>query len=398
MKGKKDLSLLCLKLVLLISDLISDCYVAVQYKRAGEEEWFGWTLAFIIIPYYVVTVMAFCQMKMKGRLRERRNISTPVAFILVIFFVFVRLKEEFDQWKRAHLDNRPCEANNEKCNCSQCKKHRETLDEYRKSKYQFAWIGYVEAYMESTPQLWLQVYVMLKKWSFPLYAVLSVTISLISLAWSHTSVENTRRLAKYGHDLSLKASVLHAVLQLPVLTPRLFAIITFTYVYSFFDAFYFLAFSWFLGSIILSCITCCHALSAVCCGDTRCCDPSIKTLCGRLMLSLLLTFYVSETVLESLGFSSIIIKIFFFLEKSAENAWLIYSSIYSNESDLPYPSVYKPFAWSFIGAGFFFGGLSLIIRHIHKRREEFVDNANTTEAQIPESSSKSATNNAFDEV
>ena len=375
MKGKKELFLLLLGLGLFIFDLVSDYYVAVQYKRAGEDAWFAWTLVFIILPHYVITVMA---------MRQMRFIFTSwcqFSFFL-IFFIFVRFKEEFSQWKRTFLDNIPCKEYDNECSCLLCNQHREALDKCRKSAYRFAWIRYVETYLESTPQLCLQVYIMLTKCSFPWYTVLSATLSLLSLAWSNTALEKAR-LANDRHDFSKKATALHFVTQLLVLTPRLFAIVTLMYDTKFL-VFYFLAISWVIGNFILGCVTCCHVLSAVCCGDTRCDCSFIKTLCKKLILSLLLTFYVSETVLESLGFSSIFIKIIFLLIKSAENFYITYLT--TSFGTFPYLSVFKPLAWSMVGTGFFFGALLLFIRHTIKRREKAVDDADATEAQIPESS------------
>ena len=392
MKGQKELCLLLLSLGLFVFDLASDCYVAVQYKRAGEDQWFKLTLTLIIVPHFVIGVMAFCQLK--GRFhKDNHCFLSMLAFLLI----FVRFQEEFSQWKRTYRDNCPCGEYDNECNCTNCKKHRAALNEYRKSAYRFAWISYIETYIESTPQWWLQVYVMLKKWSFPWYTVVSAMISLLFLAYSNTNLEKAR-LAKDGHDISNKAAALHFVSQLFVLTPRLFVMVISTYVFS--DGIIFAFFiSWVYTSVFLGCVTCGYTLFTVCCGDTKCCDSPIKSLkrfCRRLTLSLLLTFFVSETVLESIGFRSIFIKIFFLLMKSAENFFMTY--VVMSSGDLPYRSVLEPLAWSLVGTGFFVGSLLLILRHILKRREAAVDNANTTEAQISELSPKSATNKAFDEV
>ena len=392
MKGKKELFLLVLGLGLFIFDMVSDCYVAYQYKRTDKDTWFGWTLVFIIVPHYVITLMAMYQMKDGFKLKIDCVLG---LFYALFFFIFARFKEEFNQWKRTFLDNSPCEEYDYKCSCPQCTQHRVALSECRKSAYRFAWIRYVEVYLESTPQLCLQVYIMLNNWSFPWYTVLSATVALLSLAFGHTALEKAR-LANDGHDFSKKATFLYFVSQLFVLTPRLFAIIIFMHVTSAFGALVFIVISWGIGSFILGCVTCCHALSAVCCGDTRCDCSFIKTLCKKLTLSLLLSFYVSETVLESLGFSSIFLKIFFLLERSAENGVLIFFVMLAG--NFPYQREFVSIAWSVFGMGFFFGTLLLIIRYTQKRRQETVDNANATEAEIPESSSKSATNRAFHEV
>ena len=391
MRGQKELFFLFLGLGLFIFDVVSDCYVAAQYKQEGKDEWFKITLSLIIIPNFVIGVMALCQMK--GRFDKD---SYCCLHVLAFLLIFVRFKEEFDHWKGTYRDNCPCEQNIN-CNCANCKKHNAELDAYRKSAYRFAWIRYIETYIESTPQWWLQVYVMLKKLSFPWYTVLSTTFSLLSLAWSNTALEKAR-LAKDGRDFSIKATALHFVSQLLVLTPRLFVLVMCTYA-SPKGVFVALFISWVYTNVFLGCVTCWYVLFTACCGDTKCCESpikSLKTFCGKLTFSLLLTFFVSETVLESLGLSSIFLKIVFFLMKSAENALLVYFA--RSSGNIPHLSVLEPLAWSLVATGFFFGALLLIIRHIQKRREEAVDDANATEMQIPESSSKSATNRAFHEV
>ena len=388
MKGQKELCLLLLSLGLFVFDLASDCYVAVQYKRAGEDQWFKLTSTLIIVPHFVIGVMAFYQLK--GRFH---NDNHCFLCMLVFLLIFVRFQEQFNQWKRAYRDNCPCGEYDNECNCTNCKKHRAALNEYRKSAYRFAWISYIETYIESTPQWWLQVYVMLKKWSFPWITVVSAMISFLSLAWSITALEKAR-LAKDGHNISNKTTALHFVSQLFVLTARLFVMVISTYAFP-----RWIISCFFISSVFLGCVTCGYTLVTVCCGDTKCCDSPIKSLkrfCRRLTLSLLLTFFVSETVLESIGFRSIFIKIFFLLMKSAENFFMTY--VVMSSGDLPYRSVFEPLAWSLVGTDFFVGALLLIIRHILKRRGAAVDNANTTEAQISELSPKSATNKAFDEV
>ena len=141
---------------------------------------------------------------------------------------------------------------------------------------------------------------MLDKWSFPWYTLLSASFSLLSLAWSNTALEKAR-LAKDGLYFSKMEIVLHFISQHLVLTPRLFAITICAYAYGSL-VFIFLLIFWVFGAVLLGCVTCWYTTCTVCCGNTSSSDRSIKTFCGRLMLSLLLTFYVSETVLEALGF------------------------------------------------------------------------------------------------
>ena len=123
MKGKKELSMLLIGLGFFIFDLVSDLYVAVQYKRAGENGWFGLTLTLIIFPFFVINIMATCQMK--GRV----NCDVRCTGVVCFYIVFARFGEEFKQWKRAYLDTCPCEGNDKECNCTACKDHREAINE-----------------------------------------------------------------------------------------------------------------------------------------------------------------------------------------------------------------------------------------------------------------------------
>ena len=157
MKGKIELSMLFIGLGFFIFDLVSDLYVAVQYKRAGENQWFALTLTLIIFPFFVINIMATCQMK--GRV----NCDVRCTGVICFYIVFARFGEEFKQWKRAYLDTCPCDENDKECNCTACKEHREAINESRQSAYQFVWIHYVETFTESIPQWCFQVYVMLDK-------------------------------------------------------------------------------------------------------------------------------------------------------------------------------------------------------------------------------------------
>jgi hypothetical protein len=205
-------------LVLFIFDVVTDIVVAAQYRFKGEYWWFGFTLGFIIVPLFIVNLMACVQAE------EHEDL------FFVCSSIFVRYVEEFKYWKQTHWDNPPCGDNYKKCNCPNCKQYRAEITKSNKSAYKLAWVRYVETLTESTPQWCLQVYIMLRQWDFPWLTVLSTVISLLSLAWSITALEKAR-VNKDSQNFRLPATVVFFTSQLFSLLSRLFAIAAFAYVF-----------------------------------------------------------------------------------------------------------------------------------------------------------------------
>ena len=223
MTGKTELFMLITGLVLFIFDMVTDIVVGVLYGLKGEYWWFGLTLFFIIVPLFIVNVMAAYQ---------TFYASTKLAWCLSFTCspIFVRYVKEFKDWKETHWDNPPCGDNYKKCNCPNCKQYREAITKSNKSAYELAWVRYIETLTESTPQWCLQIYIMLRLWDFPWLTVLSTVISLLSLAWSITALEKARA-NKNSHNFTLPATVVFFSSQLFSLLSRLFAIAAFAYVF-----------------------------------------------------------------------------------------------------------------------------------------------------------------------
>ena len=208
--------------VLFIFDLVTDIVVAAQYGLKGEYWWFGLTLIFIIVPLFIVSIMAAFQADACQLL--------SCCLMLVCSSIFVRYVEEFKYWKQTYWDNPPCGDNYKECNCPDCEQYRAAITKSNKSAYDLAWVRYVETLTESTPQWCLQIYIMLRQWDFPWLTVLSTVISLLSLAWSITALE--KAIAnKNSHNFTLSAAVVLFTSQLFSLLCRLFAIAAFVYVF-----------------------------------------------------------------------------------------------------------------------------------------------------------------------
>jgi hypothetical protein len=222
MTGKTELFMLITGLVLFIFDMVTDIVVGVLYGLKGEYWWFGLTLFFIIVPLFIVGLVAATQ--------TVDNDKVICCLSFACSSIFVRYVQEFKDWKQTHWDNPPCGDNYKECNCPDCEQYRAAITKSNKSAYDLAWVRYVETLTESTPQWCLQVYIMLRLWDFPWLTVLSTVFSLLSLAWSITAHEKARA-NKNSHNFTPRATVVFFTSQLFSLLSRLFAIAAFAYVF-----------------------------------------------------------------------------------------------------------------------------------------------------------------------
>ena len=378
MRGKREFIFLMTSLALFVFDVVTDIAVADQYWSEGENVWFGLTVTFIILPLIIISAVANYQTQGCRDCRENWCSIFICWPIFICWSIFERYVTEFTQWKKTYWDNSPCGDNYNECNCPDCEQYRVAKRESNESAYEFAWIRFIETLTESTPQWCIQVYIMFRRWDFPSLAVLSTVVSLFSLAWSITTLEKAR-VTNEGHNFTPKAAGLYFLFQLVALVSRLFAIAAFAYAFK--NAVFLALFGcWLCGSVLLTCLTSGYLMFTICCGDTRCCDPSLKTMCGKLLLSLPLTFYVSEAVLQSLGFESIWIQGLFFGAKSLENFFLVYMVVF--QADAKHMSVLGPIAWSLVTVGLLFGTISLAVRYtLLNRNVQVHDNVISIQVQ-----------------
>ena len=117
-----------------------------------------------------------------------------------------------------------------------------------------------EAFAESAPQWCLQNYIMMKQWYFPWHTLVSTFLSLLSLAWSITSLETSRKAFDWVVDtetLSVesfpkKSLVVFLVAHLFLLISRLTSLVIFAYAFRYF-VFVVVGVHW-LSSFIAICI------------------------------------------------------------------------------------------------------------------------------------------------
>ena len=171
-------------LVLYLFDLGSDIYVAVKYWKNDETWWFRLTIGFICVPSIIVNFTAIFQYM---------DIWTCIAAVLQLSVV--------GRYFEAVCSSEP-------------------------NTYSLAKLRYLETMIESAPQWCLQVYIMLRQWSFPSYTVVSSVFSMLSLAWSIMTLEIEKTKKHY-----CCFGFFFFSWQLCVLVSRLSAIVLFAYVF-----------------------------------------------------------------------------------------------------------------------------------------------------------------------
>ena len=190
-------------LMLYLFDYGSDIYVAIQYWKNNENWWFGITIGLIVAPSIMVNITAIIQLM---------NIWRSILAILQLSIVL--------RYIEALAFPQPSDI------------------------YFLARLRYLETITESAPQWCLQVYIMLRQWSFPSYTVVSTALSLLSLAWSITTVEKQRKLHE-KKDHSFCAAIVFLIWQLSTLVSRLSAIVIVAYVFRYYVTVFF-AVHWLL--------------------------------------------------------------------------------------------------------------------------------------------------------
>jgi hypothetical protein len=289
--------LLFLGLLLYLFDYVSDIYVAIQYWKNNDTWWFWMTLGFIIIPSIIVNMISI--------IKEVNEWTCITAFLQLSFFV-----------RYIQALKSPKAPRNSKV-------------------YFLAKLRYLETITESAPQWCLQVYIMLRQWYFPSYTLISSGLSLASLAWSITTLEEAR--ATIGkRNLKLVETLLFVVWQLFTLVSRLFAIVLFAYVFRY-NVFTFLAVHWLLLVVTMFII---QIYNEECFG---------KSLLLSLLAAFPFLFHASKTVIPTKDPKAEMNVGYIFL--LVENIIMVTLSLAIKMPDVPHLNVWQLIAISCIVGG-----------------------------------------------
>ncbi len=259
--GKKLQQLtLVVELLLYIFDLGSDIYVAIKHWENNDVWWFGMTTGFILVPSIIVNITAFVQVFNFWRtIMAVLQLSFVVRYIETVISPYgpvtrrtedLSLDRPVSGWGGTTSADPPVTIWSETTSRDpSVTGQSETTSPDRRRIFSLSKLRYLQTITESAPQLCLQVYIMLRQWDFPTFTVVSSVLSLLSLAWSSTTLEKERKIEEQ-EDYKSSAALLFLIWQLFTLTPRLSAIVVFAYVFRYY-AIIFLAAHWLLLSVAI---------------------------------------------------------------------------------------------------------------------------------------------------
>ena len=267
MRKRKQRLFLSVGLLLYVFDLGSDIYVALKYWENYETWWFWLTCGFICVPSLIVNFTAIFQF------RNPWSFIAAFAQLSIVARYIDALKKpdsRIGNFYRTHL---------------------------------LAILRYIETITKSAPQWCLQVYIMLRQWSFPSYTVVSTVLSMMSLVWSITILEKERR-EDNDKEFTLTNALLFGMWQMSTLISRLSAIVLFAYVFPRYYVIIFLAGHWLIlvvtifliemrnggsfgKSLLLSILAACSSLFHSAENDLHTKRPMTEMIVGYLLLILM---------------------------------------------------------------------------------------------------------------
>ncbi|XP_057365887.1 XK-related protein 4-like [Daphnia carinata] len=185
-----------------VADLITDGFMAATYFNMGHYWYFGFTLAFVAIPAFTMSGLST-----KWYIKDQNNQNFPPvskciwAFRIFCLIFFLSPVARYVDTLRYGLQSRRAKKRKDYRKMGQC---------YARMAYEDAdatFLRLFECFMESAPQLVLQLYIIAKtKLDFgtdPLavtFQAASVVTSVISLAWALTTYNRSLRFAQVDKE------------------------------------------------------------------------------------------------------------------------------------------------------------------------------------------------------
>ena len=347
-----------------ILDLFSDIYLIYEHRRNGDDWWFGLTLSFFLLSFLIVSIAVIIQdfgnEDDEADAHPELNLPT-ICLVLRLPFVLVRYAEFYLlSWKRTFRDNPPCKNNVANCNCRRCTR-------YKKSEHSLAWIHYIEAVTEAAPQWCLQVYIMFRQWRFPWWSVFSTVSSLVSLAWSITTLERTKK-ALEKRELKTLNIIVFFTYQLVSLFSRLFAIVIFSYVFTTY-VFLVLVLHWLMmtGAIMIMIHLDHNGL------DFDSCNRDVLHNCLVFIKHLLFAFpsffHDSKGILKELEIYSPLTYYTTYSVISVENFILTITAVFILRPDVAHLGTLGPIALFFVSLGTVLGTVLSVVYYLKYHRQ-----------------------------
>ena len=332
-------------MLLYLFDVGLDICVAIQYWGKNDVLWFGMTTGFILVPSIIVNITAIVQViNFWESIMAVLHLSIVVRYIETIISPY----SPVTRWSETTSSDPPVTRQSENTSLDRpvirrsettspyrsVTRRSETTSPDRRRIYFLAKLRYVQTITESAPQLFLQVYIMLRQWYPPWYTVVSSVLSLLSLAWSITTLEKERNI-KEKKQYKICAAVLFIIWQLFTLVSRLSAIVIFAYVFRYYVIIP-LAAHWLLLAVAMLTIQ----------RREYNCPGSLIFSCLAAYPSL---FHSSEIVLPTARSKVEMITGYIFM--MLENIVMVTLSVTIETQDVPNIDVLKPVALSCVIGG-----------------------------------------------
>ncbi|XP_038057396.1 XK-related protein 4-like isoform X2 [Patiria miniata] len=161
-------------MVTYVADMGTDVSVAVQYVVLEEYAWSGLTIAFIVIPSLTIQYLSFRWFIVDSKQSSKTNhvpfLKKVTDWILWLLFHVLQLGVLKRYWRTVKYGWRS----------------QDKPDYYDLSVYEYrdiTMLRLLESFMESAPQLVLQIYIMTQQKDIYWLTVTSAIVSLASLAW-----------------------------------------------------------------------------------------------------------------------------------------------------------------------------------------------------------------------
>lgn len=201
--------------ILSFADPITDILTLVEFYRADHKTWFYVGLFFVLFPCLMFALLYSFTRNQLEQYSNCRLVSQIVFCGLHPFSVaFARLEAFFYFLKKW---------------CCGSEIGNELGDDLLEN---IDWAVLIESVLESVPQFILQLYAMsAQEEPVKVIQIISLPVSLLSLSWAFTNIDQLLQKEDFNLNLSLKDKLALFVTHLFLLSSRLFAVFLFTVSY-----------------------------------------------------------------------------------------------------------------------------------------------------------------------
>jgi len=203
--------------ILSFADPITDILTLVEFYRADHETWFCVGLFFVLFPCFMFALI-YCGSR-GDQCEQYSKCRLVWQFVFCGFnpfsVAFARL-EAF-----LYLLKKWC--------CGTSEIGNELSDSLLEN---IEWAALIESIFESAPQFILQLYAMsVQEEPVKVIQIISLPISVLSLSWAFTNIDQLLQKDHFNMNLSLKDKLALFLTQLFLLSSRLFAVSLFSFSY-----------------------------------------------------------------------------------------------------------------------------------------------------------------------